>query len=239
MPCPGSTTGPPERPRRWRSPASAVALGTRAIVATPHRSRALAHRARGRSTAGVARMLAVRPRRPSSSSCCTGAEIARRGGGPARRPDARRRWPSGAAAYCCSRARTSRRASVSSARWRRCSSAGTASCSPIRSAARSSRTAPAPAELVEAGALCSVTAGALVGHFGLRLSWFALELLRDGLAHSVDSDAHDVERRPPGLREGLGGAAERLKGLDRVLPWLAETMPAAILAGDPLPRRPG
>lgn len=92
--------------------------------------------------------------------------------------------------------------------------------------------------LVESGALCSVTAGALVGRFGEASRWFALELLRDGLAHSVDSDAHDAERRPPGLREGLSGAAERLKGLDRVLPWLVETMPAAILAGDPLPQRP-
>ena len=92
--------------------------------------------------------------------------------------------------------------------------------------------------LVEQGVLCSVTAGALVGRFGEASRWFALELLRDGLAHSVDSDAHDAARRPPGLREGLRAAAAQLAGLDRVVPWLAEAMPAAILAGDPLPDRP-
>jgi protein-tyrosine phosphatase len=92
--------------------------------------------------------------------------------------------------------------------------------------------------LVEGGVLCSVTAGALAGRFGGASRWFALELVRDGLAHSVDSDAHDAARRPPGLREGLRAAAERLPGLERIVPWLAEAMPAAILAGDPLPPRP-
>ena len=92
--------------------------------------------------------------------------------------------------------------------------------------------------LIERGALCSVTAGALSGRFGGASRWFALELLRDGLAHSVDSDAHDVAGRPPGLRAGLAAAAEQLPGLDAVVPWLAEAMPAAILAGDPLPPRP-
>jgi protein-tyrosine phosphatase len=93
--------------------------------------------------------------------------------------------------------------------------------------------------LVENGALCSVTAGALAGRFGGASRWFALELLRDGLAHSVDSDAHDVRQRPPGLLQGLGAAVEQLPALERLVPWLAETMPAAILAGEPLPRRPG
>jgi protein-tyrosine phosphatase len=92
--------------------------------------------------------------------------------------------------------------------------------------------------LVERGVLCSVTAGALVGRFGEASRWFALELLRDGLAHSVDSDAHHAVQRPPGLREGLGAAVRQLPGLDRVVPWLAETMPAAILTGEPLPHRP-
>jgi protein-tyrosine phosphatase len=92
--------------------------------------------------------------------------------------------------------------------------------------------------LVDAGMLCSVTAGALAGRFGAASRWFALELLRDGLAHSVDSDAHDAARRPPGLREGLAAAAAQLPGLERLVPWLAETMPDAILNGDPLPPRP-
>lgn len=92
--------------------------------------------------------------------------------------------------------------------------------------------------LVEGGALCSVTAGALAGRFGGASRWFALELLRDGLAHSVDSDAHDVAGRPPGLRQGLRAATEQLPRLAQLIPWLAEDAPAAILAGDPLPPRP-
>jgi len=92
--------------------------------------------------------------------------------------------------------------------------------------------------LVERGVLCSVTAGALAGHFGPASRWFALELVRDGLAHSVDSDAHDAARRPPGLREGLAAAARQLPALARLDPWLTEAMPAAILTGDPLPPRP-
>jgi protein-tyrosine phosphatase len=93
-------------------------------------------------------------------------------------------------------------------------------------------------DLVDRGALCSVTAGALAGHFGTASRWFALELLRDGLAHSVDSDAHDAAQRPPGLSDGLRAAAAQLPSLGRLAPWLAEAVPEAILRGDPLPARP-
>src|SRR5262249_5738804 len=61
--------------------------------------------------------------------------------------------------------------------------------------------------LVDAGALCSVTAAALLGGFGDASRWFGLELLRDGLVHSVDSDAHHAPpRRPPGGRPPPGPA---------------------------------
>jgi protein-tyrosine phosphatase len=93
--------------------------------------------------------------------------------------------------------------------------------------------------LVERGALCSVTAGALAGRFGGASQWFALELVRDGLAHSVDSDAHAAVGRPPGLDEGLAAAAEVLPGFEPLARWLATDAPAAILAGEPLPPRPG
>jgi protein-tyrosine phosphatase len=93
-------------------------------------------------------------------------------------------------------------------------------------------------ELVDRGVLCSVTAGSLAGYFGQASRWFALELVRDALAHSVDSDAHDARHRPPGLREGLQAAARQLPAMASLAPWLAERVPAAILAGDPLPERP-
>ena len=92
--------------------------------------------------------------------------------------------------------------------------------------------------LVKRGALCSVTAGALAGNFGAGPRWFGLELVRDGLAHSIDSDAHEVERRPPGLRAGLRSAVKQLPALARLESWLTEEMPAAILSGAELPERP-
>jgi protein-tyrosine phosphatase len=87
--------------------------------------------------------------------------------------------------------------------------------------------------LVERGALCSVTAASLSGGFGAAARWFALELLRDGLVHSVDSDAHHAKLRPPGLRNGLAAAASELPALPKQ--WFAELVPAALLADEPLP----
>jgi protein-tyrosine phosphatase len=92
--------------------------------------------------------------------------------------------------------------------------------------------------LVKRGVLCSVTAGALAGNFGAGPRWFGLELVRDGIAHSIDSDAHEVERRPPGLRAGLRSAVKQLPALARLESWLTEEMPAAILSGAELPERP-
>jgi len=92
--------------------------------------------------------------------------------------------------------------------------------------------------LVARGALCSITAGALTGQFGRTVNRFALELLREGLVHDVASDTHDVDRRPPDLRTPLAAAAAQLPGLDGQARWLTEGVPAAILAGEPLPERP-
>jgi protein-tyrosine phosphatase len=90
--------------------------------------------------------------------------------------------------------------------------------------------------LVERGALCSITAASLSGGFGAAARWFGLELLRDGLVHSVDSDAHHATLRPPGLRNGLAAAASELPGLPA--DWLAVDVPAALLSDAPLPPRP-
>jgi protein-tyrosine phosphatase len=92
--------------------------------------------------------------------------------------------------------------------------------------------------MVERGALCSITAGALSGQFGRTVQRFALALLREELVHDVASDTHDRWRRPPDLRTGLAAAAEQLPGLDEQARWLTDSAPAAILAGEPLPVRP-
>lgn len=87
--------------------------------------------------------------------------------------------------------------------------------------------------LVRHGALTSITAGALVGHFGREVRSFALMLVREGLAHSVASDAHDLLKRPPGVREKLSQA-----GLEPLGDWLAVDVPRAIIEGKPIPPRP-
>jgi protein-tyrosine phosphatase len=89
--------------------------------------------------------------------------------------------------------------------------------------------------LVERGARCSITAASLAGGFGPQAQWSSLELLRSGLAHSVDSDAHHVYGRPPGLRDGMAAAIARLPGLEARAEDLTTGVGAAILAGDPLP----
>ena len=81
---------------------------------------------------------------------------------------------------------------------------------PERAPDRSSTSRMRLRALVEQGALCSITASALSGRFGQGPSGSRYELLRDGLVHSVDSDAHNVTGRPPGLREGMLDAAETL-----------------------------
>lgn len=87
--------------------------------------------------------------------------------------------------------------------------------------------------LLGAGALSSITAGSLSGRFGGEVRRFALRLAREELVHNVASDAHDELQRPPGMVAEIERA-----GLSHLREWLTELVPAAILAGEPMPRRP-
>jgi len=87
--------------------------------------------------------------------------------------------------------------------------------------------------LVNAGAATQVTAGSFAGHFGRTVRDYAERMLEAGLVHSVASDAHDTLRRPPGIAGPLSAA-----GLHELSEVLADEVPAAILAGDPLPPVP-
>lgn len=87
--------------------------------------------------------------------------------------------------------------------------------------------------LVDDGSLCSVTAGALVGRFGKHSRRFAEDLIAEGLAHNVASDAHGLGRRPPGMAKEI-----RTAGLASQTAWLCQAAPQAILAGTALPARP-
>ena len=92
--------------------------------------------------------------------------------------------------------------------------------------------------LVATGVLCSVTASALVGVFGREVQEYASALVREGLVHNVCSDAHDVDRRPPLVREHLEAAAGQLPELSARAEWMTSEVPEAIIAGDPVPRPP-
>jgi protein-tyrosine phosphatase len=94
------------------------------------------------------------------------------------------------------------------------------------------------ARLIDAGALAQITAGSMAGGFGTTVRRFTATLLRDGLAHVVASDAHDARKRPPGQLIGFEGLERELPGLHTQAAWLTEHVPAAILAGEPLPPRP-
>jgi protein-tyrosine phosphatase len=84
--------------------------------------------------------------------------------------------------------------------------------------------------LVQRGVLCSITAGSVTGVFGRTVRSFAMEMLDNGLVHNVASDAHDPRRRPPTVRAALEAVAEGYTRGEELVEWLAERVPAAILA---------
>lgn len=83
--------------------------------------------------------------------------------------------------------------------------------------------------LVSQGVFCSLTAGSFAGRFGRTVQRFALQLAREGLCHDISSDAHDLDRRPPGLAVAFAGELAPLRG------WLTQDAPAALLEGRPPP----
>jgi protein-tyrosine phosphatase len=92
--------------------------------------------------------------------------------------------------------------------------------------------------LVDGGVRCSITAASMSGQFGQTVRRHTLDMLAAGLVHNVSSDAHDHRRRPPGMREGFAGAEEDLPGISAQADWYTRDVPAAILAGLPLPEAP-
>jgi protein-tyrosine phosphatase len=87
-------------------------------------------------------------------------------------------------------------------------------------------------KLVDQGALCSVTAGSVVGQFGSPVKRFTEELFARGLVHNLASDAHDAVHRSPALRPALDKAVAEMPELEQSLGWLTEEVPRAILAGE-------
>jgi protein-tyrosine phosphatase len=88
--------------------------------------------------------------------------------------------------------------------------------------------------IADHGVLTSVTAGALVGRFGRDVERFALDMARLGQIHNVASDAHDCDRRPPGIADLLEAC-----GLGEHIELLTEAMPRSLLEGMDMPEHPG
>ena len=86
--------------------------------------------------------------------------------------------------------------------------------------------------VVQAGNLVQVTAASLCGDFGSNAEQCAKELLRRRMIHVVASDAHSVDKRPPGL-SAARAVVEDMLGVERAR-ILFEEYPGRIVAGEPV-----
>ncbi|MEO8290517.1 MAG: CpsB/CapC family capsule biosynthesis tyrosine phosphatase [Gaiellaceae bacterium] len=89
------------------------------------------------------------------------------------------------------------------------------------------------AELVEGGALVQVTSASLDGRLGRSSKATAERLLREGLVHLLASDAHTPDTRDAGLLAAVKAVRD-----EKLADYLTVSVPAAIVAGEPLPPRP-
>jgi protein-tyrosine phosphatase len=85
------------------------------------------------------------------------------------------------------------------------------------------------APLIEAGCIVQITAGSLLGAFGLEVRRFAETLLARGQVHLVASDAHSAVRRRPVLGQAFHYLC-RIAGR-RTAETLCATNPAALIEG--------
>lgn len=89
--------------------------------------------------------------------------------------------------------------------------------------------------LVGMGMLAQGTVGSFAGTFGRTVRTAALEMLERGLLHTIGSDAHSAHgTRGPALRPVLLEAGLGEEHVD----VLCRDVPAAILAGEPIPAVP-
>lgn len=85
--------------------------------------------------------------------------------------------------------------------------------------------------LAKAGVWMQLTAGALTGRFGSKAQYWSERMLDEGLFQIVATDAHDVARRPPALREALSVLAQRVGEAEA---WnMISTRPRGVIADLP------
>jgi protein-tyrosine phosphatase len=89
------------------------------------------------------------------------------------------------------------------------------------------------AELIQMGCLGQVTAKSLLGEFGRKIQKTAELFIRHNLVHVIASDAHDVDRRPPKLRQAVIAAAD-IVGWEKA-EAMVSGIPQAILDNAPIP----
>lgn len=92
------------------------------------------------------------------------------------------------------------------------------------------------AELVSLGAKAQVTLASVVGGFGSHAQTAAEILLDREIVHFLATDAHDLDRRPPTVRQTQPRFEERW-GAERFRQLTIDN-PAAVLASQPLPYDP-
>jgi protein-tyrosine phosphatase len=89
------------------------------------------------------------------------------------------------------------------------------------------------APLVADGVLVQLTAASVDGRLGGRCREASRVLLERELVHVISSDAHGPDARGWGL-----SAAAAAVGDEELAHWLTASVPAALVAGEPLPPRP-
>lgn len=78
-------------------------------------------------------------------------------------------------------------------------------------------------QFVNHGMLTQVTAGSIVGYFGIRIKEFTQRLLKDGLVHIIASDTHSAKGpRSPLISEGLD-VAKSLVGEEKARSMVVDT----------------
>ena len=92
--------------------------------------------------------------------------------------------------------------------------------------------------LIELGALAQITSTSFAGRFGDPVRKAAFAMLERGHAHVIASDAHGAHGRPPDLLCALEALERRYEDPRALFDYMTEGVPAAILAGEPLPSRP-
>jgi len=89
---------------------------------------------------------------------------------------------------------------------------------------------------IERGCLVQVTASSLTGRFGRLAASFSQTLLEEGKVHFLATDAHNLQARPPLMKEVFSLVTKRY-GADTA-ERLCITNPRAAFFGDPLPVEP-